>query len=227
MSENEKMFRYLLKYVGKYRVLTELTTDTQDFVRDYDGEIHSDYDELYIPCNYDGKIKHTYSDSILAYFTDRSSTYKRVIKELTNSNIKFNTDEIGVEFIIYFSDSDMPKVAKIVGAKTSGKKIHPFDDVNIPDRVVPKNTKVAPSATIGYSIPARDKGLYYAAMSSIKDRKIKNEFKKNVTEKFIKTLNDSDFTRKCENMQMKPIEYIHYIGKWDNYISYIKENIKC
>lgn len=221
MSEDDKMFRYLLKYVGKYRVLTELTTDTNDYVRDEDGNIASDYDELYIPCANEGKIKHTYSDSILAYITDKKQTFKKIVSQLKEDKISCELDDFGDEYIIYFNDADMPKVAKIVRAQTKGKKEHPLKlkkDVV----VVPKKKT---QTVIKYAIPNEDKSLYYKAMSVIKDRKTKLDFKNKVTDDFVKSLNDEEFYAKRDKLQMGTQEYIHYSGKWDKYINYIKEKI--
>lgn len=131
MARKKDMFRYLLKYVGKYRVLTELTLDTHDFIRDAENNIDTNYDELYIPCSYDGKIKHTYSDSVLSYFTTKKSTYKKVIGKLDEKHISYDVDETDVDYIIFFSDTDLSAVARIVGAKTQGKKIHPFSEKNL------------------------------------------------------------------------------------------------
>lgn len=221
MSENEKMFRYLLKYVGKYKVLTELTTDTNDYVRDEEGNIASDYDELYIPCANDGKIKHTYKDSILAYITDKKQTYKKITSQLKDNKINFEADDFGDEYIIYFNDSDIVKVAKIVRAQTKGKKEHPFN-LKKDAIIVPKKKT---QTVIKYAIPNEDKQLYYKAMSVIKDRKTKLDFKAKVTNDFVKSLNDDEFYIKRDKLQMGTQEYIHYSGKWDKYINYIKEKI--
>lgn len=219
------MFRYLLKYVGKYRVLTELTTDTNDFVRDDKGEIHPDYDELYIPCNRDGKIKHTYQEKTLAYFNNKKPILKRLKKELDDLKINYEVDEIGEDYIVLFNDKDLNKFAKLVGARTAGKKISPFSEKNIPDRIIKETKPIYPTASISYSIPKEDKILYYNILGIIKDKKTKNEFKKKALADFIKTLKDDEFDTKRAAMQMKEQEYIHYIGQWQNYLNYMKEHI--
>lgn len=220
MSDEEKMFRYLLKYVGKYRVLTELTADG-DYVRDEDGDIAPDYDELYIPCAYDGKIKHTYTDSVLAYFTDKKSTYKKVVGQLEEKRIEYNIDDSEEEFIIYFNDVDMNKVAKIVGAQTKGKKVSPLETIKKSQTEKKEKTEV-----INYKIPINDLQLYYRTLSPIKNKEMKKAFKNTITDSFVQTLSDRFFYTKRDKMQMTTQEYIHYIGKWKDYIKYIKEKIK-
>jgi len=47
---DNKMFRYLLKYVGTYRVKSYYDLDTLDFPRDAYGNINPTFDDLYIKC---------------------------------------------------------------------------------------------------------------------------------------------------------------------------------
>ena len=227
MSEQGKMFRYLLKYVGKYKVLTELTIDG-DYVRDAQGNIAPDYDELYIPCAYDGKIKHTYTDSILAYFTNKKSTYKKVIERFEKGGIAYSVDDSEEDFIIYFDDRDMSKVAKIVGAQIKGKKISPFDDKKIVAKKPASKKEVSANLVKGvsYTLPPYDKQLYYKALSAIKDKGEKKAVREIATNAFVQSLADKTFYTKRDNLKMTSQEYIHYIGKWRDYINYIKEYIK-
>ena len=55
------MYRYLLKYVGTYRVLAEYDVELKDFPRDETGTIDPSFEDLYIPCRR-GVIKHSYKD---------------------------------------------------------------------------------------------------------------------------------------------------------------------
>ena len=52
------MYRYLLKYVGMYRVKAELDDAKKDFPREDTGEVDKSFEDLYIPCA-KGIIKHT------------------------------------------------------------------------------------------------------------------------------------------------------------------------
>ena len=224
------MFRYLLKYVGTYKVLTELTTDTNDFVRDYDDEIHPDYDELYIPCANEGVIKHTYSDSILAYITPKVSMFKKYTQLLKEGKISFTTDDSAEEFIIYFNDADMHKVAKILGAKTRGRNVPPFDKSNIPDRIILKKEKKEPQEIHiinTYTIPSRDWTNLYTALAPIQGRSEKMKFTKETLEEFDKEIAkikgdgfNVEAERKKANLPQR--EFIHYLGLWDRYIEFIK-----
>ena len=232
------MFRYLLKYVGKYRVLTELTTDTHDFVRNSRGEINSDYDELYIECNRNAKIKHSYRENTLGYWTDKISIFKSTKKKFDENNVKYSLEDAGDEYIIYFNDSDMSKVAKLVGAKTTGKKISPYDNKNIPDRII-KTDVVEHSEPIiisTYQIPAEDMKLFYSAVAPLTGRSEKLQLSKETLKEFdsvIKSLKGENFNPETERIKnnIKSREYIHSIGLWEEYIKFVKskveEHFKC
>ena len=224
------MFRYLMKYVGKYRVLTELTTDTHDFVRDKNGNIHPDYDELYIECNYGAKIKHSYKEDILGYWTDKISKLKSTTKKFEENNIKYQLEDAGDEYIIYFNDSDMDKVAKLVGAKTNGKKIKPFDKVNIPDRIVVEHVEsTEPTIISVYKIPPDDLKLYYSTVGPIIGRSEKMQLSKQTLAEFdevIKSTKKVDPNKEREKLNIGQREYIHSIGMWDEYIKHVQKAVE-
>ena len=222
MPDNS-MFRYLMKYVGKYRVLTELTTNTNDFVRDKDGNIHKDYDELYIPCAYDGKIKHTYIKGVLCYLNDKKSTLKKIVTSFENDHIKYELEECDKEYIIYFNDSDMSKVAKIVSAKTAGKKIKPFDERNIPNRIIAVgNINSKEEIISNYIIPSKDITKMYKILSPIKDRSTKIQLTKGALSEFIKS--NEKLRGIKSNMDKK--ELIHSMGMWEEYLKMLSEKVE-
>ena len=227
---SKDMFRYLMKYVGKYRVLTELTPDTHDFVRDKNGNIHPDYDELYIECNYGGKIKHSYKEDILSYWTDKISTYKSTLNKFKENKIKYQLEDAGEEYIIYFNDADMDKVAKLVGAKTLGKKIKPFDEKNIPDRIIVEPSKsVEPIVISVYKIPPDDMKPYYSAISPLPGKSEKMQLVKQTLVDFdavIKKSKGIDPVKEKEKLNINPKEYIHSIGMWDEYIKFLKNAVE-
>ena len=224
------MFRYLLKYVGTYKVLTELTTDTNDFVRDYDNEIHPEYDELFIPCANDGVIKHTYSDSVLAYITPKVSMFKKYKELLKQNKISYTTDDTAEEYIIYFNDADMTKAAKIFGAKTRGKNTPPYDKSNIPNRIVVKKEKKEPEeihVINTYVIPSRDWTNLYNVLAPIQGRSEKMKFTKQTLEEFDKEISKIkgpgfNVEQERKKVNLPPREFIHSIGLWDRYIEFLK-----
>ena len=69
------MYRYLLKYVGTYRVKADYDYATEDFPRTADGGIDASFDDLYIPC-VKGIIKHTYlgNDILSCCFYEKAQT---------------------------------------------------------------------------------------------------------------------------------------------------------
>lgn len=236
--EDNSMFRFLMKYVGKYRVLTELTLDTHDFVRDASGNVHEDYDELYIECNRNAKIKHTYKENILSYWTDKISIFKSTKKKLDENNIKYQSEEVGTDYLIYFDDTDMSKVAKLVGAKAVGKKIPPFNVKNIPDRVIVERQREhsEPAIISTYVIPFEDMKLYYSAVAPIRGRSEKMQLSKKTLAEFDKEIIKIkgvgiNPAQERESKNISPREYIHSIGLWEEYIKYVKkaveESFKC
>ena len=70
------MFRYLLKYVGKYEVKTHYDIGA-------DGFVDESADDLYIPCSKGkGEIRHTYKDGILVYYGPKKSVAKSILSSI-------------------------------------------------------------------------------------------------------------------------------------------------
>lgn len=222
-----------MKYVGKYRVLSELTLDTHDFIRDSEGNIHPDYDELYIECNRGARIKHSYIKNTLCYWTNKVSIFKSTKKKFDDNNIEYTDEDAGEDFIIYFNDKDMNKVAKLVGAKTTGKKISPFDSKNIPGRIEKANSSNSikePKIMSIYKVPVEDMKLYYDALPNSMSRVEKRQLTKQITKDFdaiIIKKKGSEYnpSEERDKLNMKPKEFIHYLGLWQDYIEYIKSRI--
>ena len=128
---NNDMFRYLEKYVGTYRVLTELDYGTKDFPRDHTGKIDTSFDDLYIPCN-KGIIKHSYKPHYLVWYSNKLGLGRSVKREFEEKHIEiFDYDESDSEVLIWFDEKDFKKVASIIKPKTKGKKISPFSSRNL------------------------------------------------------------------------------------------------
>jgi len=121
------MFRYLEKYVGKYRVLPHLDIQTHDFPRDEKGKIDESFEDLYIPCGSKIEIRHTYEPNILAFVIEDKAT------SVADNNIKkihakypevtLTLDRVGRDAFVYFKADDIDKVAEVLKARTSGARI--------------------------------------------------------------------------------------------------------
>ena len=125
------MFRYLLKYVGKYKVDCYKDLKTKDIPRDINGNIDEDFDDLFIPCK-KGIIKHTYKDGILVWYCDKISTVTSIEKAIHKKypNIKIESEYLDSEGLIYFRDEDfIDKLSNIFKPEKSKDRIGPFGEI--------------------------------------------------------------------------------------------------
>lgn len=202
------MYRYLLKYVGTYRVKAEYDETCNDFPRDADGSIDESFEDLYIPCK-KGIIKHTYKgqDILALCFFDKIITANRVreeiIKKYPKMEIEFEDD--GSDAYIYFNAKDIKKIATIVTPRTSGAKINPFSNKNLPK--------------IEYKIPSKDLADLYSITKDL-DRYQTMHFYKTVNEKFIKSIGKKK-ARTQSRLSSK--EFIHSIGMWERYLKFARK----
>ena len=214
------MFRYLEKYVGKYCVKAHYDYQKEDFPRDNDGNIDSTFDELYIPCNRGkGEIRHTYRNGILAYITEKGSTGKSIIKELSSkkSTPEFEYDDnYDGDCIIYFNANDIDYFAKVFGAKTVGKHIKPYDSKNLP--------------AAQYVISKEDQSKYNDIISKI-DTKERANFAKLIITEFDKKIEEYKgkkfhFEQDREKSGLDNLTYIHYVGLWEKFIRYARKRAR-
>ena len=124
---NIYMYRYLEKYHGKYRVLSDYDLVTLDWPRDSNGEIDESFDDLYIPCK-KGIIRHTYDDYdllALCFYNKSASVVNKVYDEIKKKHPEVNLriDEQGRDWFIYFYDKDLDTIADIIKPRTSGARI--------------------------------------------------------------------------------------------------------
>ncbi len=221
-------------FKGKYRILAELDSKTNDFVKDKDENLETSFSDFYIPCAYNNKIVHGTQSNMGAYITSKqrgTSILKQIwidntseplpkenadtkkycenlCKELVNKNILSNAEILDFEVFFIFNVKDIEYYAKLLKAKTSGAKISPFSKKNLPK--------------IKYTIPKKDLDEYKIA---IKDFPTRDLGKRIIVDGiFIKKCN-KDFLKKNKiknNTNMKDKEYIHSTGNWEKYINYLK-----
>lgn len=211
------MYRYLEKYVGKYRVLAEYDLDTKDFPRIAEGGIDKSFDDLYIPCK-KGVIKHTYDDydklALCLYDKKPSvakSIYSEIQKKYPTLDIELSLD--GNDSYIYFYDKDINKISTIIKPKTGGAKIKWNDSKNLPK--------------VKYDIPQQDLDKYTQVLNEIpKDKKML--FMKSCNSMFIENISNKNFDAKADlkSSRLSTKEYIHSKDLWDKYIKFIKKKIK-
>ena len=211
------MYRYLEKYIGKYRVLANYDLYTNDFPRDSNNAIDKSFDDLYIPCK-KGVIKHTYDDYdklALCLYDKRLSVAKSIFNDINNkySNLDIELISEGNDNYIYFYDKDISKIATIVKPKISGAKIKWSDNRNLPK--------------VEYNIPIEDINKYTKIISKIPKNK-KMIFIKTCNSEFLDSISKKDFNAKLDMKisRLSTKEYIHSKDLWDKYLKFIKKKIK-
>lgn len=214
-----KMFRFLTRYVGTYRVKAFYDLDTQDFPTNdiVDTGINESFDDLYIPCK-KGMIKHTYEDGMLYWYIDKIKTGHNVINEIDKKyqDLKYEVEETDSDVMVYFNYNDIEKIASIVLPVTSGAKIPPFSPKNLPK--------------VPYEIPENDNDKLNNLIKNM-DKVEKMLFVKSAINEFdeiiqIKKGKKFNITEQRRKSKLKPKMFIHKIGLWNEFIEFCKEKIE-
>lgn len=217
--KNDLRFRYLEKYIGKYRVVARYDLDTNDFPRDEFGNIDESFEDLYIPCS-KGKseIRHTYQKDILCWYTPKPNVGKNVVKALESkkNKINFSYEETPEDFIIYFNEKNLDDIAKIVNPKTTGAKIKPFSNKNLPKVLydMPEKDSVKLDKLLP-DLPGIEKAQLMRQLTKDFDKEIQNKKGKKY---------DIDLERK--KSKLKPKQFIHSIGMWNDFLKFVEKEIK-
>lgn len=219
-------YHYLMKYVGTYRVLPELDLQTHDVPRNRKGEVADGYDDLYIPCRCGAKIYY-YGQAenktviLSAYFPKKTTIYSGIKNKITTS-CGFDFREGDKDATLSFYAQDMDEIAQILGAKVRGADISPFSVKNLP-----LNKDVVIPAELLQQYKEAIDGVPMDQCLAIS--RITNEF---ISKKFAKSQlkRDKNFDYKKDMKKLclfrQPKEYIYFKGEWDNYIKYLKREIK-
>lgn len=219
---DEKYFRYLERYIKKYRVKAYYDLETDDFPRDSAGTYDDEFEDLYIPCK-KGMIKHATCDT-LYWYTDSLTKGRNIYEEIIQNGLKdivLEYEETSSDVLIYFDSKDIEKIAEIVEPLTGGSKIKPFNSSNLPKQL--------------YIIPKSDEEKYNNISSKIKieEKFEKMRFIMNIMKDFDaiieknKSIKGKSYNVKEErkksalNLKM----FIHSIGMWDEFIKFFEEKI--
>lgn len=200
------------KFKGVYRIKAPIDAMTNDFPR----KLNDTYEDIdcYIDCQNNIKIYY-YGHSILQAYVPSIGRGHNIIKSINqiNSKLIFDIEETDSEILFKFKYVDSDKIIPLLKPKTCGAKISPFSSKNRPKSV--------------YKIPDEDLKAYKNIVAKIPPESIltlthsTNFFikslatKKNPIEKI-----KADMKLKC----LKGKEYIHSIGKWEEYINYLENN---
>lgn len=215
-----------MKYKGTYRVLAEIEIETYDFIRDAQGNIAEDI-ELYIPCKGDARIYDYGHDTngrmLLTAYVPSTKRGKNIKKAMEEQGVEcrgyFETDE---EATFHFKAKDLEIVAEIMKARTLGADISPFSTKNLPSS--------------DYRIPEEDIAKYKEAVSVVDKKdlliihRITEAFLNNVLNRRLKK-EDKNFNyfedMRRNKMSRMAKEYIHMKNLWDDYLTYLKKEIKA
>lgn len=242
------------KYKGTYRIKVPYDTSTNQFPRDLKGN-YEDIDcyidcaknvkvfyygrsilQAYIPSITYGRniIRMIYSEYINPNNTNKEekpftikgiettkTTYAIIDKDLFKKDLHkkdsliFDIEETDQEVLFKFKSNSDKIILPLLKPKTSGASISPFSSKNLP-----KNKD--------YKIPDGELNTYKQIISNLPQNQLILIGK--YTTNFIKTLETknttwedikSDMAKKC----LKGKEYVHSIGKWNEYLEYLKENL--
>lgn len=200
-------------YKGKYRIKCEWDRATNQFPRKLDGT-YEDID-CYIDCYKNIKIFH-YGKSILEAYIPSLGRGRNIIKEIKkelDEGVIFNIVETDSEVLFQFKAVNMDMLEKYLKPKTNGSKISPFSSKNLP-----KNKK--------YKIPDEELQHYKLIVQKIGKNRILDISHR--TKDYMKSLVTKNHTWDDikADMALKGLSgknYIHSIGKWSEYISYLEK----
>lgn len=139
----------------------------------------------------------------------------KYINDNFEQDVIFDIEETDSEVLFKFNTKYDEKIIPLLKPKTSGANISPFSSKNLP-----KNKD--------YKIPDENLVAYKNIVAKIPQERIL--IITHTTNKFIKSLVTKKNTWEDIKADMalkglKGKEYIHSIGKWNDYISYLEENI--
>ena len=202
-------------YKGVYRLRTEYDKRTKTFPREYTGQFAER--DVYIDCRNNIRIYH-YGNRILEAYRPSIGRGRNIIKSIQNEigmDIIYHIEETDSEILFRFNSKYMKDLEKYLKPKTNGSSISPFSNKNLP-----RNKE--------YKIPDEQFAMYKNIVDKIPSERALSI--NHSTRNFINSL----VTKKnpIENIKadmalkgLKGKEYIHSINKWDEYITYLKQNL--
>lgn len=207
------MSNYITKYKGIYRIMCPIDQHTKDFPREYD-DTYADID-LYIKCYNDCKIFH-YGHGILEFYCPSLGRGRNIVRAIQNEGLEqciIYMEESDSEVLFRFRDKDMKTLEKFLKPVTSGAKIGPFSQKNLPK--------------VTYFIPEEDLNEYKSVLLLLGDNPLKAG---KLTLNYISSLatKKNPISNIKADMKLKGLkgkEYIHAIGHWDKFIKYLKKEV--
>ena len=163
------------------------------------------------------KVFH-YGRSILQAYIPSLIRGHNVLKKLTElygQDIVSDIEESDSEVLFRFNARDIKKIIPLLKPRTNGSGISPFSSKNLP------KTK--------YIIPDEDFAMYKNIIKNIPQKEVLGI--SHMTNDFVKSISTKNNT--YENIKndmiakgLKGKEYIHSIGKWNEYIGFLRDKLK-
>ncbi len=192
---------------------TPIDLQKMAFPREYNG-LFADND-VFIDCLNKIKIFH-YGKQILQAYIPSIGRGHNIIKSIKQfqEEIIFDIDETDTEVLFKFNAKYIDLLAPILKVKTSGADRSPFSTKNLPK--------------IKYDIPYDDLEKYKSITSCVPKEEMLTLSK--LTKSFLETLCTKKYPMKKlkEDMALKCLkgkEYIHSIGKWEDYLKYLEKEL--
>lgn len=203
------------RYKGKYRCRCPYCLDTNQYPRKLNGTLE-DID-VYIDC-YNNIRVYYQGKSVLQVYIPSKGRGRNILRSLEENNLIdeiFNIHETDEEVLFDFNVKYDNDILPYLRPKTSGSNRSPFSVKNLPKSK--------------YNIPDED----FSAYKNITD-KIPSEDKLaigHMTISYIKSLTTKRNTYDMIKVDMKKKglkgkEYIHSIGKWNDFIKYLDKNLE-
>lgn len=208
------MAGYLRKYVGIYEVRADYDEDTNDFPRQIDGTLDPSFDDYYISCQNDIKIRHA-TGSILSCYIPSLIRGQNILKQIKEQGCQvIECDILDSEVYFTFPASDIEVVAECCKARTKGRNIQPLSPKTLPKR---KAKDV---------IPDDELKRYKLAFNKLDGEKpFEKAQKLRAINKDFESKLKKDWKVEARSLKLDFRGYIWHIGKWDEYLSTIKENV--
>lgn len=204
-----------MRYKGTYRLKAPYDLRNNQYGRKLNGTLE-DID-VYIDRQHGNKVFH-YGRSILQAYIPSLIRGHNVLKKLTElygQDIVSDIEESDSEVLFRFNAKDIEKIIPLLKPRTNGSGISPFSSKNLP------KTK--------YIIPDEDFAMYKNIIKNIPQKEVLGI--SHMTNDFVKSISTKNNT--YENIKndmiakgLKGKEYIHSIGKWNEYIEFLRDKLK-
>lgn len=209
---------YLRKYVGKYRVITEIDQSTGDFCRDESGN-YCNNNDIFIKCMKGTRIWYI-GNRILQVYIPSIKRGNNILKKIDPKYV-FDIEQTNEETLFKVKDKDLENIIDFLEPQTCGASISPFSTKNLKRDKQPFVEVVNPMQNAVYEeirgfMPQEDK-LLIAQWN----RSFIADF---LTKKLRMSIDEIKVDIKQKNMKQK--DYLCCMGYWNEYIEYLKKEIE-